>query len=146
MNLYYFSIALTVASNLAYHLTLKLLNPAAPPITALFVTYLGSLVTTLVLMVAVPGVNAGAGWSWGSVLQVGWVPLLLGLSLPGLELGFLLAYRAGWPVGLAAMVSNVSLTLLLIPIGLLFFQEHISLMRALGIAMALAGLILIGKG
>ncbi|AST56348.1 membrane protein [Thermoanaerobacterium thermosaccharolyticum] len=38
-------------------------------------------------------------------------------------MGFLLAYRVGWDISLGAIVSDVSVTLLLIPIGVIFFKK-----------------------
>ena len=146
MNLYFISIALTVASNVAYHLALKGLSPSVPPITALAATYLVSLFMSVAMTIFVPGLNAGTTLGQISLAQLGWIPFLLGIALPGLELGFLLAYRAGWPVSRAALVSNVTVTLVLVPVGLWFFREHITLMRIAGMALALVGLALISSG
>ena len=62
----------------------------------------------------------------------------------GLELGFLLVYRSGWKVSIAALFSNALVTVLLIPVGMLIFKEQLDLKKALGIALASVGLWLIG--
>jgi multidrug transporter EmrE-like cation transporter len=60
-----------------------------------------------------------------------------------LELGFLLAYRAGWPISLAALLANVMVGMLLLPIGLVLLREKLSWVNLLGIAVCLAGIILV---
>ena len=64
----------------------------------------------------------------------------LAIVVVGLEVGFLLAYRAGWNISLAAIVSNASLTLLLIPIGMLLFRERPTPVNLIGVAICVAGL------
>lgn len=71
--------------------------------------------------------------------------IALGVALVGLELGFLWAYRAGWQMNLAALVSNLWVTLLLIPIGFIVFRETLSWQNILGVTLAIVGLVLIGK-
>jgi multidrug transporter EmrE-like cation transporter len=65
------------------------------------------------------------------------------VAIVGLEVGFMLAYRAGWNITLAGLVSSTTVSLLLIPVGLLFFRESLTAVNALGIALCLAGLVLV---
>jgi multidrug transporter EmrE-like cation transporter len=58
-------------------------------------------------------------------------------------MGFLLAYRAGWNISLAQFYATTILTLLLIPIGLCFFQEKITMINVFGIILCLGGVILL---
>ena len=60
----------------------------------------------------------------------------------GIEIGFLLAYRAGWQISILAVVVNVAATLLLIPVGLIFFGEKLAPINIVGIFLAIIGLIL----
>jgi len=53
------------------------------------------------------------------------------------------AYRAGWNISLGAIVSNSGAALLLIPVGLLFFQERVSAVNVLGVVVCVAGLVLV---
>jgi drug/metabolite transporter (DMT)-like permease len=62
-----------------------------------------------------------------------------------LELGFLLVYRAGWNVSVAALTAYVAVAVLLIPVGILLFKENISFLKVLGILFCVLGLILINK-
>jgi multidrug transporter EmrE-like cation transporter len=63
-----------------------------------------------------------------------------------LELGFLLAYRAGWNISLAGLVSNTTVAMLLLPVGLVLFRERLSGINAVGVVVALLGLVLMNWG
>lgn len=66
-----------------------------------------------------------------------------GVAIVGIELGFVVAYRAGWRISVASLIANVATALLLVGIGLLFFREHLSGSSAVGIALCIAGLGLV---
>jgi multidrug transporter EmrE-like cation transporter len=68
---------------------------------------------------------------------------VLGIAIIGLELGFLLAYRAGWNISLAGLVSNVIVGLVLLPVGLLLFQEKLTPLNLAGVVVCIAGLVMI---
>jgi uncharacterized membrane protein len=58
-------------------------------------------------------------------------------------LGFLLAYRSGWRISVAAVATNVAVTLLLVPIGIMVFKDHLSLRNVLGLIFCVLGLVLV---
>jgi hypothetical protein len=62
-----------------------------------------------------------------------------------LELGFLLVYRAGWQVSVAALYSNVAVGVLLIPIGMLLYRETLTMSQGAGIVFAVVGLVLMSR-
>lgn len=139
MFLFYFSAGLAVFSTLLYHITQKLTPGNANPALALIVTYITSLALCVLLLVFTPpptGLKAALG-------QLNWASFGLAFALVGLEVGFLLAYRAGWNISLVALVVNVSGTLLLIPIGLAFFKEKLSPLNLLGILVCILGLVMV---
>ena len=140
MPLYYFSVGLAILSNILYHLCQKLTPNDANPALALTVTYLVSALTCLVLLLALFPLKTSLRQALG---QLNWASLALGISVVGLELGFLLAYRAGWNISLVANVVNTVVALSLIPIGLIFFKEKLSLVNAAGIVLCLLGLVMI---
>lgn len=43
----------------------------------------------------------------------------------GIEFGFLLVYRSGWNLGIAAVLTNVVASLILLPVAVLFFKDKI---------------------
>jgi len=139
MFLFYFSVGLAITSTLLYHVTQKLTPAYVNPALALIVTYAVSLVLCVLLLPLFPLVNdvrAALG-------QLNWASFGLAFAIVGLEVGFLLAYRAGWNISIAAIFVNAAGTLLLVPIGLLFFKERLSPVNLLGILVCIIGLIMV---
>jgi len=66
-----------------------------------------------------------------------------GIALVGLEVGFIYAYKAGWQVSTASVVSSSFLALALIFVGYLLYNETLSLNKILGIVICLIGLLFI---
>ena len=80
-----------------------------------------------------------------NIAFLGWPSVLLGISICFLELGFLLAYRAGWNLSTAALACNVAVGLFLISLGLFYFKEHLTIANGVGILLAMTGLWPIGQ-
>jgi drug/metabolite transporter (DMT)-like permease len=141
MFLFYFSMGLTVVSNAAYHIVQKLTPGTANPPLSLAVTY---ATATLVCLALLPFFPIQAGLA-ASLRGLNWTSFALAFAIAGLELGFLLAYRAGWNISRGAIVSNVAVAILLVPIGLLLFKEQLSAARVIGLVLCVAGLALINQ-
>ncbi|WP_231293804.1 EamA family transporter [Thermoanaerobacterium thermosaccharolyticum] len=139
--LYYLPIILTVIANVFYHIFQKMIPEKVDPIASLILTYCTALIGSLMVFVwyhkNINVIESFKGLNWTSCA--------LGLSIILLEFGFLLAYRVGWDISLGAIVSNVSVTLLLIPIGIIFFKENISMANLIGILLCIIGLVLINS-
>jgi len=132
------SLLLVVVSSVVYHVAQKSIPASAPPVASLLVSYAVALLGTLALLVVFP-MPAGAGRSFR---ELNWASAVIGLAIVGVELGFLLAYRAGWNVSAGAAVSNAVVAALLVPIGLLGFHERLSPVNALGLLLCVAGVLL----
>lgn len=137
--IYYLSIALTVASNVLYHVFLKLLPQHVHPLFALIVTYLTAAGATSLLYCFSPQKLP----LLDHLRELNWASYALGVAIIGLEIGFLLAYRSGWDISMAGLVSSTAVAVLLIPVGVLFFQETMSGVNLLGVLLCLAGLVLV---
>jgi uncharacterized membrane protein len=133
------AIALTILSNLLYHLFQKVIPGNVNPILSLAATYLVAAVVTMLLIPLFP-LHGSLG---AELRKVNWASVGLGVVIVGLELGFLLAYRAGWDLSSANLVSNATVAILLVPFGLLLFREDLSPINILGVILASAGLILV---
>ena len=140
MSLYYLAVGLAVISNLFYHLSQKLTPAGANPALAVWVTYLVAMAISLVVLALFFPLKTSLGQA---LRQLNWASVALGLSVVGIELGFLIAYRAGGNISLVQIVVSTAVTVILIPVGLAFFQEKVSWLNGLGIVLCLAGLILI---
>ena len=139
MPLFLSAIVLIVVSNVAYHVSQKSIPATLNPVLSLLVTYFVAIGITLCLYPLFPARPASAPLS----RQIHWSSVVIGVAIVGVELGYLLAYRAGWRVTVGSAAANAAVALLLIPVGLLFFGERLSLGNAIGVILCLAGLILV---
>jgi len=139
--MYYAAIMLTVASNVLYHIFQKITPAAANPLLALTVTYATAAIFCIGLFFVLPDHKTVTE----SFRMITWSSAALGLAIVGLELGFLLAYRSGWNIGLAALASTVAVALVLLPVGLTFFKERLSLANTAGFVLCILGLVLMNR-
>jgi drug/metabolite transporter (DMT)-like permease len=139
MLIFYLTIAVTVLSNVLYHVFLKLTPQGSNPVVALSVTYGTSFLACILCLIAFP---PAGGWS-AALSKINWTSAALGLSILGLEFGFLLAYRAGWDISKAGIVSATAVAVVLIPVGVFAFKERLSLLNGLGLLLCILGLVLV---
>jgi drug/metabolite transporter (DMT)-like permease len=133
------SVALVVASNVLYNIAQKSIPADAHPLLSVAVTYAAALLFTLLLWLVAPG---GAPKLAG-LAKLNWATLGVGFAAVGVEIGVLLAYRAGWNISVGSLVVSVAVAVLLLPIGLFLYREHLSPANVAGIVLCLAGLVLV---
>ncbi len=135
---YYLAMLFAVVGSVIYHLCIKKIPSTVNPFFTLFVAYMGAAALCLVGLLAMGegrrDLAAISPWHFG-----------LALGVVGIEIGFLLAYRVGWQVGYAAISVNVLTTMILIPLGVLTYQERFTLQKAGGLAACIFGLVLLIK-
>ena len=139
MFLFYFSIALAIGSSVLYHFTQKQIPSGANPAVSVIVTYIISLILCFILLFFLPPKNGFIS----ALRQLNWASYMLALSLVGLEVGFLLVYRSGWNIGIAAVLVNVVASLILVPVAIFYFKDKLSLVNIIGILVCLAGLVML---
>lgn len=133
------AMSLAIFSNLMYHMILKVTPGDAHPLVSLAVTYVVAAMLCMALLPLFP-----LKTSLGQTLhQLNWASYALGAAILGLEIGFLLTYRSGWNISTASLVTNLIVAMLLLPIGLLLFQEKLSLTNGIGAVIAILGLVLV---
>ncbi len=137
--MFYGSICLAIISTLMYHLTQKLTPANANPALALTTTYATSILLCAPLYFFFPLKEELAQ----EFRHLNWASFGLAFALVGLEVGFLLAYRARWNISLAAIVVNAFGAILLAPIGLILFREKLSLVNLTGILICIIGLVMV---
>lgn len=77
--------------------------------------------------------------------NINWTSYVLGLSLVGLELGYIQAYRAGWNISEGSLVANICLAAILVVVGVLFYKEKLTLYQLTGMVLCAVGLVFINK-
>jgi len=139
--LFYLPIALTALATTLYHIAQKSIMPGVHPMVSLVMTYTTSLVTCLVVVPFAPGGTTFLR----SLKDLNWATYVVGLSIVGVELAILLAYRAGWRISLASVVANVATALLLVIIGVVGYREQLAARHVAGLLMCLGGLGLVAR-
>lgn len=139
MFLFYFSITLAIASSALYHFVAKS-TPANVNFTvSLLVTYAVAFVVTLLGFIFFPATKGITA----ELKQLNWASIALAIAVVGIEFGFLLTYRSGWNLGIAAVLVNVVASLILVPVAIFVFKDKISWVNILGILVCLAGLVML---
>ncbi|MCK6539308.1 MAG: hypothetical protein L6Q26_04545 [Anaerolineales bacterium] len=139
MFLFYFSISLAIASSAFYHFVAKS-TPANVNFTvSLLTTYAVAFVITLVGFFFFP-VTSGIKTE---LVKLNWASVGLAVAIVGIEYGFLLTYRAGWNLGIAAVLVNVIASLILVPVAIFLFKDKLTWVNIMGILVCLAGLLML---
>ncbi len=130
--------SLAAFSTVLYNLFQKMTPQDVNPALALIVTYAVALGATLALLCIFPVGSLGAGFQ-----KLNWVSFALGFAIAGVEIGTLLAYRAGWQLSMLGIVVNVMGSLVLVTLGVVLFKEKLSPINMLGILICMAGLVML---
>ena len=132
---------LVVGGSVMYHVAAKSVPKTLEPFAALVGVYTTALVVSLV---AYALTRRGSMPEQVSGL---WHPTVaaVGLGVLMIELGFLLTYRASWPVSIASIMLNGIVAVLLLPIGAAVFGETVTAIRVAGVILCLLGLSLLRR-
>ena len=133
------AIFIAVLASVLYHIFIKTIPAGVSPLLGLGVAYLVSAALCFLLLPLFPpegGIATG-------LRALNWTVPALAVAIVGIEAGYLLAYRAGWDISLGALVGNVIVALVLLPVGRFVFSERLSLSQAAGVVLCIAGLLLL---
>ena len=133
---YIWPVALIVASNVLYQVCAKGVPEGMDPFAALSVTYGMGAAVSLVFYFALNR-DGDLLREYG---QINWAPVVLGLVIVGLEVGYIFAYKAGWPVSTVATVQSAFLAIALLALGALVYHEPVTRDKVLGVVICLVGL------
>ena len=139
MSGFYFAFGLTVIGMLLYHVSQKAVPKEANPFLVIVIAYAVGIALCLVLALAFPGKKSLTEAFKGS----NWAVFTLGAAAALIELGFLLAYRTGWRISIAAVATNAAAAVVLIPIGLFVFKDQLSWRNVIGLIFCIVGLALV---
>jgi multidrug transporter EmrE-like cation transporter len=139
MFLFYFSITLAILSSALYHFSAKSVPSNINFAISLVVTYAVALGITLITTLLFPAQN---GFAF-ELKQLNWASFLLAIAIVGIEFGFLLVYRSGWNLGIAAVLTNVVASLFLVPVAIFIFKDKLNWVNVVGILVCLAGLVML---
>jgi multidrug transporter EmrE-like cation transporter len=134
-------LAVAIVATVGYHLVLKVTPAPVNPFLSLAVSYLIGATVFVAIYAASPGST-----SLRESLQVlNWTAIALAVMVVGLDIGFLLLYRAGFNVSFGQLVTQSVAALILLLLGVALFRERLSMANIAGILLCVAGLWLINK-
>ena len=135
--MFYMSMFLVVAGNILYHLSQKSIPRGLNPAFSVTVSYL----VALALSIAIYPFFSDQPFRESS-RQLNWSSFGVGVAAVIIEFAFLLVYRSGWNLSIATTIASAAIAVVLIPLGILVFREHVSPLNVVGLLMCLAGLVL----
>ena len=136
---YIWPIILVLFSNTLYQVFAKSIPDKMNPFASLTVTYIVSAVFSGILYFLL---NKDANLI-KEYNKINLAPVVFGLVLVGLEVGWIYAYRAGWEVSKGFIVQSAVLAVILIFVGFLLYKENITWNKIIGIIICLIGLVFI---
>lgn len=136
---YIIPIIIIIVSNVVYHVTTKNIPKEVNSFLSLAITYM----TGMIVAVAMYCVTSKQNNILTDINKINWTSYVVGLTIVGVEMGFLYMYRLGWDISKGSLITSVSLAILLIIIGALFYKEHIGLYQIVGIVFCIVGLIFV---
>ena len=139
---FYLPIALIVISNVFYNICTKSTPQTANPFLSLLVTYVVAGLATGTLLILTGGLEKNI---FTSISELNWTSYILGLCVVSLEFGYIMAYRLGWNISVGSVVANITLGIILIPVGILFYKEILTTNHLFGIALCFTGLFFINR-
>jgi uncharacterized membrane protein len=129
---------LMVSTYTAYQLVLKLTRPDVNVLGLLTLAYFVACASAAALWVRNPELGANRLEGRDVLIAV-----LLGVSIVGLEYGFVSAFRFGWPINSTGAIVNVGTALLLVPLGFVLFGEQMSSTNLIGLVLCCVGLVML---
>lgn len=136
---YFFPPLVILVGLILYQVSQKSVDKEANPFLVVIVAYVIGIVACLIGYFALPKSVEPESL----VKNLGWPAIGIGLGAAAIEVGFVLAYRAGWNVSILPLSVNVVSALALIVIGLYAFRESLSIEKVIGICLCIGGLALI---
>ena len=134
-------IALVVFSNIIYQICAKGVPKDMDAMASMTITYLVGAVCSAIMFFAMNR-NGNLLQEYG---KMNWAPVFLGVSVVGLEVGFIYAYKNGWAVSTASIVQSAFLAVALLFVGALLYHETISISKIIGVGFCLVGLFILNR-
>ncbi|MDO4489202.1 MAG: EamA family transporter [Eubacteriales bacterium] len=137
---YIWPMALVIMLNILYQICAKSVPEDMNPFAVLTVTYIVGAIISGILFFVLGTRDGGLIKEYG---KVNWAPFVLGIVIVGLEVGWIYAYQAGWPVSTGFIVQSAILAAALLPVGYFLYHEALTWNKLLGVAICLVGLFFI---
>ena len=137
----YLPLLMVVCSSTIYHICAKSVSPKLNTFASLTVAYLIGAVLTVIIYYATSPTKSLVQ----EVSHLNWATVVMGLAIVGLEAGNILMYKAGWNISVGSLINNITVSIILLFVGLLLYKEKITPTQIAGIVLCLAGLVLVNR-
>ena len=134
-------VMVVVGANTIYNISTKSTPANVNAFASLAMTYVMAALSSVVLFF----LTSDSKNLLAELAKTNWTAYALGIAIIGLEFGYICIYRAGWKIGVASLVANISLACVLLIVGYFFYKEVITLKQLLGMGVCAIGLMLIVK-
>lgn len=142
MNQLFLFLGIAAAGNVVYHLSQKAMPAGSNPMIVLMAVY---GVAFVLAAAASPFFAPESPKPWTAQVA-SWPVPALGLGVLMIEIGFLLAYRTGGAIlQWSGVAVNAASAMVLVPIAKVAFDHPITMGRAAGMVLALAGMVLMSR-
>lgn len=136
---YYYPILIILISNVLYDISAKSFPEEINVQAGLVLDYIIAAVVSLILFFLTCEVKNFPG----ELKKVNWATFTLALGCAGIDLGYILLFRAGWSISFGSLICNILIAISLIFIGIIFYHEYINKYHLIGISLCLIGFALI---
>lgn len=133
-------ITVAVLANVLYHVASKSIAVEQNAFMGLIVNYATALIASVILFWLTPHEKFLV-----EVSRSNWACILMGVAITGVEVSFIMLYRAGGEMSTASLIVNILLALAMLIVGGVFYHEQISAQKILGAVLCIAGVVLLSR-
>ena len=131
-------VAVAVITNVLYHVASKSIPAEQNAFMGLVVNYATALIASAILFLLTPHEKILT-----ELTRANWACILMGLSITGVEVSFVMIYRMGGEISTVSLIVNILLALAMLIIGGIFYHEQISIQKIFGAMFCIVGVILL---
>ena len=126
--MFYVPLGIGVLGNILYNVFAKSTPDDADTFASLTLTYAAGMAATFVIYM----VTSGGGNIFAEFAKANWASYALGLCIVGCDVAIILLYRVGWDISVGTLVGNISVSLALVVVGVLLWNESLDAMKIAG--------------
>lgn len=134
----YLPIAVAVLANVLYHVASKSIAAEQNAFMGLVVNYATALAASAVLFFLTPHEKILV-----EAARSNWACVLMGLAITGVEVSFVMIYRAGGEMSTSSLIVNILIALAMPAVGGGFYHEQITTQKIFGAMLCIAGVIML---
>lgn len=139
----YMPILLIVFSNIIYQTCTKSLPNKLDAFASLTVTYSTAAIFAFILFFTTH--KSGVNSLIMEYSKINITSFLIGAAVVGIDLGNRYMYKAGWTINSGYIVQSISVSIVLMFVGLLLYGESITLSKITGIIFCIIGILFINR-